>query len=1346
MPIQQDDFKRQMIRSLATYIWCAKCRGIDRDSCSGETDYHNFLVEYISNDTLEQVSMLFGVSRENLIPLSDITLSQDDYYSLVEQIYVGNRPINVVGLPYSTSKTVVVPHNVSFFNNYINHTLGGDSKTKNAVEETIERMNTLLAARSSYDQRVSGLVVGRVQSGKTRNYVGLMLKAFDEGWNVIIVLTSDNIALAHQTRKRIFNDFTKSQITIRDNRELQFLSNQDILENPDVLAHDDAHFLFWGVAMKEKSNLKRINQWFTRYRDSVEKMRVLIIDDEADNATPDSRANKRNQLTEEELDNLIETLGEEEDERFQNLAYWMISLQDKEFPELPDEEENDNPEQHNYRELRNFLSLTTGFKRTLETLFNSASFREVLNLELRDAEGMLLFDWEAIREYFSQRTGERSPKMLICAINTILEVSTSRSTINKYICTFVDKRQEETEYAFKFQKCAYIGYTATPYACILNEHPDQTALYPDFIRSLEKSPRYFGLEEIFGEDTKMPETNIPNFIPRMPIVRPILEEESRNILHPLQGIKESTGTHGSNRNEQLTVTIDGNLNYICSNNSNGEWKSMKNAIAWAFCTAAARSYYRDVIRINLENDDTLSKKDKEDKLNSLELRWTTMLVNITHKKDKHQLLEEIIKDYLRSRCSNEAARQAFIEECNVLWEQEREKFTRQMFNELFNDPTLPSEHRYGEINNYPTWTQIEGRLRPFIIGWNNDKVHVVVINSLDRKQQDYYTQNPDKLGEDVAEVKGDNLWIICGGNTISRGLTLPGLTVSYFDRVRKTIAVDTMTQMGRWFGYRDGYELLPRLWLTSDTVLEMKKTAVIEDRMHTSMVSNFMEGYSPSDASHYQVIYSFGRKLSGRSHAQKLLTEGFGAFGSTSFFTTENDRIQRIYERTSVFVGKRGNQFIRSKDEYEYAYVPCWLDVSKDAIVNYLEEVKALYPQNSKVMLESLLKEIKQCENSDNWDVVIGTPHRATRAESDPEGGFYRLGENKYLSGRPSKMPRVDATTIRFCGSARLYTSYYAMIPTVDLNKIDVDNLEKNIREIEDIISEKCKENLDINGNETLPANIDLALPLRGEEADWKVRLQVLLRNLKTDSSIIMPKSIHGLFRLLNNGYNDRSTWEYMELVHKQANHTNPILQIYLFCPPEESVATNYPLVSIAFFWPGHSSDDFHANCVGIELEHKNPTERQLFKAIEEILRQNNFPMTTTNLRGSVINRLAGCTERFFTANVRKNIEQRKYAAFPGRDAYYLKEWSPSPEERLQRELLNATLEYLMTLGHPIRRDNLLKNVLLLNPKFKGLFSSRENSRDQALLSRLLTDELLKENGIEIVSQRPLTYQYNPLA
>ena len=63
------------------------------------------------------------------------------------------------------------------------------------------------------------------------------------------------------------------------------------------------------------------------------------------------------------------------------------------------------------------------------------------------------------------------------------------------------------------------------------------------------------------------------------------------------------------------------------------------------------------------------------------------------------------------------------------------------------------------------------------------------------------------------EAKNGCYIIAIGGDKLSRGLTLEGLTVSYF--LRPSHMYDTLMQMGRWFGYRPGYLDACRLFITA---------------------------------------------------------------------------------------------------------------------------------------------------------------------------------------------------------------------------------------------------------------------------------------------------------------------------------------------------------------------------------------------------------------------------------------------------------------------------------------------------------------------------------------------------
>jgi hypothetical protein len=77
------------------------------------------------------------------------------------------------------------------------------------------------------------------------------------------------------------------------------------------------------------------------------------------------------------------------------------------------------------------------------------------------------------------------------------------------------------------------------------------------------------------------------------------------------------------------------------------------------------------------------------------------------------------------------------------------------------------------------------------------------------------SKSPDKL--DYRRYKNEGLHVIAiGGFALSRGFTLEGLTVSYF--LRNSIMYDTLLQMGRWFGYRDSYADVCRIFMTEDAI------------------------------------------------------------------------------------------------------------------------------------------------------------------------------------------------------------------------------------------------------------------------------------------------------------------------------------------------------------------------------------------------------------------------------------------------------------------------------------------------------------------------------------------------
>lgn len=106
--------------------------------------------------------------------------------------------------------------------------------------------------------------------------------------------------------------------------------------------------------------------------------------------------------------------------------------------------------------------------------------------------------------------------------------------------------------------------------------------------------------------------------------------------------------------------------------------------------------------------------------------------------------------------------------------------------------------------------------------------------------------------------------IAVGGNTLSRGLTLEGLCVSYF--VRTTNAYDTLLQMGRWFGYRHGYQDLPRIWMTAEMREWFRHLAGVEREIRNDIERYELEHLTPLDfgpkvATHPQLAITAASKM-----------------------------------------------------------------------------------------------------------------------------------------------------------------------------------------------------------------------------------------------------------------------------------------------------------------------------------------------------------------------------------------------------------------------------------------------------------------------------------------------------
>ena len=282
-----------------------------------------------------------------------------------------------------------------------------------------------------------------------------------------------------------------------------------------------------------------------------------------------------------------------------------------------------------------------------------------------------------------------------------------------------------------FDRRAYVGYTATPYANIyIDPASEQEELGPDlfpasFIEYLRPPTNYFGPSRLFGSET----SDTP-----LPLYRQIRDAEP--------------WVPNRHRNGYVIGPLP---------------DSVRRAVH-AFVLARAARIARGQSRAH-----------------------NSMLIHVTRFTSvqdavRAQIEEEL--EFLKSRIKfGDGGGSSIRDELEREWNQDFVRTTDEVATE--DTPRV-------------AWAEIEPLLGEVV-----DPIVVKTINGTAADALDYFEHRANGLNA-----------IVIGGDKLSRGLTLEGLTVSYYLRASK--AFDTLLQMGRWFGYRSGYEDLCRLWTSEE--------------------------------------------------------------------------------------------------------------------------------------------------------------------------------------------------------------------------------------------------------------------------------------------------------------------------------------------------------------------------------------------------------------------------------------------------------------------------------------------------------------------------------------------------
>lgn len=148
------------------------------------------------------------------------------------------------------------------------------TEKRNDNEELKSIMETVASSLKKHktDEIKPGVLLGLIQSGKTRAFLGVMAKCFDEDYDVAVVLTNNSVALVEQTMKRLKSEFEKpissKKLYVWDVIKLQNLDQLTgyILKNKVIF-----------VVKKEMKNMGKLHEIFDEVPQLKDK-NILIID------------------------------------------------------------------------------------------------------------------------------------------------------------------------------------------------------------------------------------------------------------------------------------------------------------------------------------------------------------------------------------------------------------------------------------------------------------------------------------------------------------------------------------------------------------------------------------------------------------------------------------------------------------------------------------------------------------------------------------------------------------------------------------------------------------------------------------------------------------------------------------------------------------------------------------------------------------------------------------------------------------------------------------------------------------------------------------------------------------
>jgi len=231
---------------------------------------------------------------------------------------------------------------------------------------------------------------------------------------------------------------------------------------------------------------------------------------------------------------------------------------------------------------------------------------------------------------------------------------------------------------------------------------------------------------------------------------------------------------------------------------------------------------------------------------------------------------------------------------------------------------------------------------------------------------------------DYAENDSTGLKVIAiGGDKLARGLTLEGLCTSYFLRTARMY--DTLMQMGRWFGYRDGYLDVCRLYTSEEMVEWFGHIADAAEELRQEFDNMVAAGATPKQfglrVRSHSVLTVTSRAKMRNARAMQLTYSG--DLLQTIVFPNRTDDIAANFRATDRFIEALpppldlNQQYFVRDSQYWNGHL--WRGVSALSVISFLREYRT-HPASFRIMsplIADFIEEMNKDGELVHWTVAL---------------------------------------------------------------------------------------------------------------------------------------------------------------------------------------------------------------------------------------------------------------------------------------------------------------------------------------------------------------------------------------